>query len=160
MSKLHEYSKVKICKLIQNPYDFKSMPDWYAFTGFVLLPNLILLFIALLMWTNPYRFLRHISDDETLSADNLDVNDFGSILIAIVGLYVVTFSFADLVYHYTSIKIAKDFLKSDFRYTPDQTGQIIATIVELILGFVLIYGRNILLLFIQQFRKEIKSINK
>ena len=130
--------------------------NWYMLIGFVILPNLIMLFVAALMWINPNIFLRHISEEETIKLE-YDFEEIASMLIAIAGLYIIAFSLSDLIYHITSIKVAKSIMGTDFRFMPDQVGSIAATIAELLIGLSLIYGRNILLMLVQQFKKEFKS---
>ncbi len=131
--------------------------NWYMFTGMTLLPLLIILLVAISMWVSPDRFLNHISSKKELNSKDLDMDKLGTSLIAIVGLYIVTFSISDLVYHLTSIKMATSVLGSDFKMVPEQIASLAATIVELIIGVLLIYGRNIISAIVLQYKGEIKG---
>ncbi|MCP4705796.1 MAG: hypothetical protein GY865_14450 [candidate division Zixibacteria bacterium] len=132
--------------------------DLYYITVFVILPNLVFLFFAAIMWFKPYLFLNHVSKNEFIEIKNIDINKFASLLIAILGLYILIFSTVDLINHVVSIKYTKSFLGRDFVYSGNQIGAIVATIVEMVLGLLLIYGKNIIITLIQRFQKEIKDL--
>ena len=146
-------------KIPFNPgyYSMDGRINWYMFAGLTVLPFLIILYVAMLMWLSPDRFLKHISYNEEINPKDLDIDKLGTALIAILGLYIVTFSIADLVFHLTSIKMVMSLLGSDFRMAADQIASLAATIVELALGLFLIYGRNILSAFVTQYKREIKG---
>ena len=146
-------------KIPFNPtyYYIDGKLNWYMFTGFTLLPLLIILLVAILMWIMPDRFLKHISTNNEVVTKDLDIDKLGTSLIAIVGLYIVSFSISDLVYHLTSIKMAISVLGSEFGMVPEQIASLSATIAELIIGVFMIYGRRIISALVLQYHREFKG---
>ena len=152
---------IKIIELYPPHYASYTIRDdfnWYLFIGIILLPTLIALFISVTMWFYPDYYLKYLPIEESSEkVSTLDMHEVGSVLIAIIGVYIICFSFADLIYHITFVKIMNERLMSYASIEPERMALIVATIVEIIFGIFLIFGCSLITRSFLRFKKELKG---
>ena len=139
-------------------YTLRGSVHWFPLIGFLILPSLVSLLIAASLWFYPGYYLKKLPVEENSeNLSSLVPNEIGSILIAVIGVYILCYSITDLIYHLTYIRIMGDRIGSYSPIPPETMALIVATIVEMILGVFLIFGCSVITKFIVRFRKELKS---
>lgn len=122
--------------------------------GFALVSTLAPAAVALFLWLLPLtiatKLIPRLKTDEPRSA--LTATDIASVAFPILGLWVLTFAIPDTFYWITFTFILKNSDYGSPELTPENIGNIVATVVELLIGFWLLLGSKGLLGLFQRLR--------
>ena len=98
-----------------------------------------LLLAALLLWMFPLIIVGTILPEIKTSGSSvpLEAGEIQIVAFSILGLWVLSTTVPDIFYWSTFVYLAKGI---KFSLTPEQVGNIVATVIELIIGFWLLFG--------------------
>jgi hypothetical protein len=98
-----------------------------------------LLLAALLMWIFPLTIAGTILPKIKTSGRSvpLRVNEIQVVAFSILGLWVLSTAVPDIFYWSTFVYLAKGI---NFSLKPEHIGNVVATVIELIIGFWLLFG--------------------
>ena len=114
--------------------------------------------ISFLLWFYPHLFLNHVFSHEKVDSEKYsDETSIAPTLIGIIGLYILVTAIADMSYHISFVYEGRKILGPQFELTHQNKAEIFATVVEIILGGVLIFGGNIFSRLISRLRLELKK---
>ena len=129
-----------------------------SFLGQLVIPSTLLLFISALMWFYPDFLLKKVFlKEEVLEEGGIDVSELGALLISLIGLYILIYALADIVYHITFFSVLSDQLGNLFKPTPQKQAEMAATIAEIVFGFSLLFGSKFFTFLLLRLQKEIKK---
>lgn len=121
---------------------------------FLFLPALILALVAILLWFFPLTVATKIIPSiKTSSAPtSLDAGGIEVIAFSVMGLWVLTTAIPDAFHWITFVYLAKSVNVGNSELSPENIGYIVSTIVELVIGFWLLFGSRGLLGIIRRAR--------
>jgi hypothetical protein len=98
-----------------------------------------LLLAAFLLWTFPLTIAKTILPEVKTSSGTVPLEASGIQVVAfsILGLWVLSTAVPDVFYWSTFIYLAKGI---NFSLTPEHIGNALATVIELVIGFWLLFG--------------------
>jgi len=129
-----------------------------SFLGQLVIPSALLLCFAALVWFYPDFLLKKVFlKKDVLEEGNIEVSELGALLISLLGLYILIYAIVDIVYFITYFNVVDDKLGDVFKPTPRDQAQMVATIAEIVLGFVLLFGSKFFTFILLRIQKEIKK---
>ena len=134
-------------------YDMHGEFDWYLFAGFLVLPTLVAFLVSALMWFSPPVFLKSFQTGTEPESQPATSSEIGRVLVSAIGLYILSFSVGDLIYHITYIKTIG---VGHLEYMPETVAGLVATFAEIVIGIALIFGNNVISRLITRFHNEKK----
>ena len=144
--------------LLLGYYSTESGVSSSAFITMSLIPLLISLLIAILMWFMPNFFLNKVFFRDNVEDRNVvNGTELGHLFISLIGLYILATAVADIVYHVGLVNEAKRQIGNSFEMLPSDFASFIATIAEAIIGSVLIFGSRPIFYLMSRFSKEVKG---
>ena len=109
------------------------------------------------MWFVPNFFLKNVFfRDNSEDKDVVSGSELGHLFISLIGLYILATAIADIIYHIGLVNEAKKQIGISFEMLPQDYASFIATIAEIIIGTLLIFGSRPIFYLISRFQKEIK----
>lgn len=122
------------------------------------IPSAFSVVMSILMWFYPQFFLKYFFiREKTESENHSEASELATFLIGIIGLYILITAIADMFYHTSFVYEGRKIFGSNFELTPQNRAEIFATIVEIVLGGLLIFGNKIFSKLISRFRFEMKK---
>jgi hypothetical protein len=135
------------------PYAAAPSPNYISFSFLFLLAAFPLL-AAILLWLFPLavaaKIIPNIKEKETPAA--LDAGGIEVVAFSVMGLWVLTYAIPDIFYWVTYVYRIKNINIGSPELTPENIGYIVSTIVELVIGFWLLFGSSGLLGVIRRAR--------
>lgn len=129
-----------------------------AFVTMSLIPCFLSFLMGALMWFLPNLFLNKVFyRDKNENKDNVNASELAHLFISLIGLYILATSIADIIYHISFVNEAKKQIGTSFVMPPQDYAALIATIAEMILGALLIFGSKPIFYLITRFQKELKK---
>jgi len=110
----------------------------------VVLPDLILIMFSALLWFKPELIMRKFLREEMQTSVNNDFSHLSVVLLSAIGLYLALNATADISYYYFKWRLLRDHLSYlSPEIDPVDLAGIYASIVEIILGALLIFGSSL-----------------
>ena len=135
------------------PYAAAPPPNYISFAFLFLLAAFPIL-AAILLWLFPLavaaKIIPNIKAKGTPAP--LDAGGIEVVAFSVMGLWVLTFAIPDIFYWVTFVYRVKSVNVGSTELTPENIGYIVSTIVELVIGFWLLFGSRGLLGVIRRAR--------
>ncbi|MET1255010.1 hypothetical protein [Aliikangiella maris] len=126
---------------------FLNLGDEYRTPSYlilaVIMPNAISLLLAALLWLFPDKLIATIIPDATKNKSDPEYfENLNSALISAVGVYIIAFGLADLIYFFALKKEMISQFGEGIVLQPTDHAAFVATLAEVVIGVLLIIGNK------------------
>lgn len=122
---------------------------------FIFLLGLFPILAAVLLWFFPLTVAGRIIPNikSKTSTSKLSAGEIEVVAFSVMGLWVLTFAIPDTFYWVTFVLLLKNVEVGNVHLTPDNIASIVTTIVELAIGFWLLFGSRGVFAIVRRFRQ-------
>ena len=133
----------------------KMSPPDYATLWVVAVLTIIFLLVAILLWCLPLTVARKLIPkvERKKKAGALSISEIQVMAYSVVGLWVLTTAISDAVHWTVFVYRVKSMDAGYVQLSPQNIGDIVATVVELVIGFWLLFGAKGLIGIIRRARQ-------